>query len=259
MNTDQIALITGASSGIGIHFARELARRKFDIVLAARRSERLKAAQAQLRAEFGVDVDILTCDLGSTAGARQLFDDARRLAGPVTLLVNNAGVGKFGRTLDQSVEDMAATIQVNVTSLTALARLFGAEMARRREGYILNHASFSAIQPVPSYSVYSGTKAYVLAFSQALRQDLRPHGIRVSALCSGFFKSDFHDLAGQTPTRLVRQLMLTPERVAAAGIRGLLDGEAVIIPGWRYKLLNLMMRGLPRAAATSLAEFSVRH
>lgn len=253
------ALVTGASSGAGIHFARELARRRYDLVLTARRADKLAAVQRELQGEFGVRVETLTADLQSTAGARQLFEDAMRLGRPVSLLVNNAGLGRFGATLEQSIEDMETMIQVNVTALTVLARLFGAEMARHGEGYILNHASFAAIQPVPSYSVYSGTKAYVLAFSQALRQDLRAHGVRVSALCPGYFRSGFHDLAGQVPSPTVHLLLMSPESVAHAGIRGLLRGQAVIIPGWRYQLLNLIMRGLPRTAATSLAEFSVRH
>jgi short-subunit dehydrogenase len=258
MKSKSFALVTGASSGVGIDFARELAQRGYDLVLTARRADRLTAVQKELQNAFGVRVETLTADLRSTAGARQLFADAGRL-GPISVLINNAGLGKFGGTLEQSVEDLETTIQVNVTSLTVLARLFGEEMARRKEGYILNNASFSAIQPVPSYSVYSGTKAYVLAFSQALRQDLRPHGVRVSALCPGFFRSEFHDQAGQVPSPTVHLLMMSSESVARAGIRGLFDEEAVIIPDWRYKLLNLMMRALPRTAASWLAEFSVRH
>jgi len=258
MNSKSIALVTGASSGVGIDFARELARRGYDLILTARRAERLVAVQRELQGAFSIRVETLTADLRSTDGARTLFADAERL-GPVSVLVNNAGLGKFGGTLGQSIEDIETTIQVNVSSLTVLARLFGAEMARRGEGWILNNASFAAIQPVPSYSVYSGTKAYVLAFSQALRQDLRPLGVRVSALCPGFFRSEFHDIAGQVPGPMVRMLMISSENVARAGIRGLLREKAVIIPDWRYKLLNLAMRATPRTVASWLAEFSVRH
>jgi len=258
MERKPVALVTGASSGVGIDFARELARRGYDLILTARRAERLAAVQKELQGAFGIRVETLTADLRSTDGARTLFADAERL-GPVSVLVNNAGLGKFGRTLGQSIEDIETTIQVNVSSLTVLARLFGAEMARRGEGWILNNASFAAIQPVPSYSVYSGTKAYVLAFSQALRQDLRPLGVRVSALCPGFFRSEFHDIAGQVPGPMVRMLMISSENIARAGIRGLLREKAVIIPDWRYKLLNLAMRATPRTVASWLAEFSVRH
>lgn len=259
MTSEQTALVTGASSGVGVHFARELAQRKFNLVLSARRTDRLESEREALQRQFGVRVDVLPGDLDTRTGARQLFTDSQTLPQRITMLVNNAGWGKFGPTLDQSLEEMESMIQVNVTSLTVLTRLFAAEMRQQGSGYILNHASFSAIQPASSYSVYSGTKSYVLAFSQALRDDLLPHRVRVSALCPGFFQSEFLQHSGQVASFLVRHLTLRPEQVARAGVRGVLRGQAVIIPGWTYKLLNLVMRLLPRTAATGLANFAMRH
>jgi short-subunit dehydrogenase len=259
MKSEPTALVTGASSGVGVHFARELAARNFNLILSARRVDRLEAVKQSLQAEFNVDVTVLPGDLSSPTGAKRLFEDVRQLDQRVTLLVNNAGLGKFGTVFDQSIEEIESVIQVNVTSLTVLTRLFAAEMKEQGGGYILNHASFSAIQPPTLYSVYAGTKSYVLAFSQALRQDLRPHKVRISALCPGFFQSEFFELAGQSPTFMVRRLILPPERIARAGIRGVLRGKAIIIPGWRYRLISLIMRGIPRTVATGLADFAMKH
>jgi len=251
------ALVTGASSGVGIDFAQELARRGFNLVLTARRSDRLAEVQQRLQRQFDVDVHTLTADLHSIEEVHALADAAESL-GPVSLLVNNAGLGQFGSLLDQSEEDIEAVIQVNVTALTLLARRIGAAMAARGAGQILNNASYAAIQPVPSYAVYSGTKAYVLAFSQALHHDLRPHGVTVSAICPGVFRSEFQEKAGQTLSPMARLLLISPQTVARRGIKGVLDGKAVIVPDWRYKALNLAMRALPRTTASWLAEWSMR-
>ena len=130
------------------------------------------------------------------------------------MLVNNAGCGRFGPILDQSLDEIESMIELNVTSLTLLSRLFAADFKRLGGGFILNHASFSAIQPPPYYSTYAGTKAHVLAFSQALHHDLRSSGIKVSALCTGFFASEFFDKSQQEPSFIVKLIMLKPEVVA---------------------------------------------
>ena len=255
----QAALITGASSGIGLDFARELAGRGFDLILTARRLDRLKALKADLVREFSVAVEIVVSDLASREGAEQLHRDVQELGRPVNMLVNNAGLGKFGTIVDQSLDEIDEMIQLNVTALTVLTRRFAADFKQRGGGYILNHSSFSAIQPPPHYSVYAGTKAYVLAFSQALHQDVRGDGIKVSALCPGFFASDFLKKARQKPSFIVKLIMLQPAMVARAGVRGVLRGKPVIIPGLSYKALNLLLKLAPRSFATGLADFAVKH
>ncbi len=253
------ALVTGASSGIGADFASELADRGYDLILTARRRDRLEELKSELTARFSIHVEVLVADLGNPDGAQQLFDKFRVLSLPVRLLVNNAGLGHFGAFHSQSLPDIQSMIQVNLTSLTTLTRLFAEQMAQAGGGYILNVASFSAIQPTPDYAVYSGTKAYVLAFSQALNHGLRSHQVRVCALCPGFFDSEFFDTAGQKPTFLVRMLMLNRRSVARAGIAGVLRGKTLVVPGILYKSLNLLLRFAPRTVATVLADFAVKH
>ena len=250
--------MTGASSGIGVDFARELAKRGFDLIITARRQDRLDQVREAICRDFSAQVTVLVNDLSAPDGARRLYDEASSLDQPVTMLVNNAGFGQFGPLIGQTPEMIETMIQVNVMSLAILSRLFAADMKQRGGGYILNNASFSAIQPPPQYAVYSGTKAFVLAFSQALRHDLRRSHVKVSALCPGFFRSEFLDLAGQKPSLIVKCITLDSRRVARAGIAGVLRGKAVIIPGVVYKSLNLLMRFLPRTVATSVADFSVR-
>ena len=253
------ALITGASSGIGADFASELADRGYDLILTARRRDRLEELKEELTARFSIRVEVLVADLGNPAGAQQLFDQVRSLSLPVKLLVNNAGLGRFGAFDSQSLSDIQAMIQVNLASLTTLTRLFADQMAHAGGGYILNVSSFSAIQPTPDYAVYSGTKAYVMAFSQALNHGLRSHQVRVCALCPGFFDSEFFDAAGQKLTLIVRILMLNRRSVARSGIAGVLRGKTLVVPGIFYKSLNLLLRLAPRSFATVLADFAVKH
>jgi len=252
------ALVTGASSGIGVEFARELSKRGFDLIITARRVERLQQVREAIRRDSPVEVTVLPNDLDAQDGARRLYDQVKALDKPVTLLVNNAGLGNFAPLLRQPPEIIESMIHVNVASLTMLTRLLAADMKQRGRGYILNNASFSAIQPTPHYAVYSGTKAFVLAFSQALSHDLRHSNIKVSALCPGFFRSEFLDHAGQEISFIVKRIMLDPARVARAGIAGVLRGKTVIVPGLIYKSLNVLMRLLPRTAATRVADLAVR-
>ena len=257
-DTGQTALITGASSGVGCDFARELAGRQFNLILTARRLDCLELLRAELTDAFGVRVDVIASDLAASDGAERLHASVRDLDRDVSMLVNNAGSGKYGPFLEQSLADFESMIQLNTASLTVLTRLFGDDFRRRRGGYILNHASFSEIQPPPHYSVYAGTKAFVLAFSQTLHHELRPHRIKVSALCPGFFESEFLGKAEQVPGLIVRLMMLKSGTVARAGINGVLKGRPVIIPGLTWKAINLLSKVSPRSFSTGLAHFAIR-
>jgi hypothetical protein len=269
-----LALITGASSGIGAEFARQLAARGIDLVLTARRRERLE----ELAKEVGPDrragpgaaddrqlagsgparragptITVLESDLAAADGPDRLLAElARRNVAP-TILINNAGFGHFELFLDQSREQIEATIAVNLRASTILARELGLQMARRKRGYILNVASFAALAPIPRYAVYSGAKAYLVAWSQALAHELRKSGVRVSVVCPGFTRTEFHDVAGHKKTRLMTLTELTPQQVARAALRGLARGQLVIVPGWWYKLNAALLRLVPRSWAAAMS------
>jgi hypothetical protein len=179
------ALITGASSGLGLEFADLLAAQKVNLVLAARRQEPMEKLASDLRRKYGVDVLVEAIDLASSGAANRLKSslDARSVA--IDILLNNAGYGLHGDFLETPIERTVDMIQLDITALTELTYLFGRDMATRRSGHILLVASLLAFQAVPSYAAYAATKAYVLALGEALHDELRPHGVIVTTLCPG--------------------------------------------------------------------------
>ncbi|GMQ80313.1 MAG: SDR family oxidoreductase [Planctomycetia bacterium] len=253
-----VALVTGASSGIGVEFARLLARRGSELVISARRRDRLEKLRHELQSAHGVPVTVIPCDLARPDGPQQLVDQVGDLGKSVTVLINNAGFGAYGPVVEQDLDEIEAMIQVNVTSLTMLARFFAADMGRRGAGFILNVASFAALQPIPRYAVYSGTKAYVIALSQALRHEARRHGVQVSTLVPGFTTTEFHLVARHRKTRMMRWTSLKPAQVARAGLDGLSRGKAIIVPGLWYKAAAMAARVMPRQVASELAAAVVK-
>jgi short-subunit dehydrogenase len=245
------ALITGASSGLGLEFAELLAARKVNLALAARRQEPMEKLAYELSRKYGVDVLVEAIDLASPGAASRLKSalDARSVA--VDILVNNAGYGLHGDFLETPIERTVNMTHLNITALTELTYLFGRDMATRRSGYILLVASLLAFQAVPSYAAYAATKAYVLALGEALHDELRPHGVVVTSLCPGHAATGFDAAAGATVSPLLRLLTMKPRPVAASGIRALLQGKAMVVAGLSNKLAafsnRLTSRSMQRA------------
>lgn len=257
-NGRDLALVTGASSGIGAEIAEQLAARGVDLVLTARRQDRLAALAAELTSQHGIQTAIIEADLNTTDGANRLIDElaAKNLA--ITRLINNAGFGYYGPFLDQSPADVDAMLQVDIRAVTILCQKLGRQMAARGGGKILNVASFAALAPIPRYAVYSGAKAYVIAFSQSLRYELANKKVGVSVLCPGFTKTEFHEVSRHKKSSLMRATELSVEQVARAGLRGLERGQFLIIPGWWYKLNFLTASFLPRSLMSAISAAVVK-
>jgi short-subunit dehydrogenase len=253
-----LALITGASSGIGAELARQLAAQQTHLILTARRLDRLESLAADLAAKYKIRAVAIQNDLNAPAGPSQLVERLTAENLEPTILINNAGLGHHGPFLDQSHEQIETMLAVDVRALTLLTRQVGGMMARRGQGSILNVASFAAQAPIPTYAVYSGAKAYVVAFSQALRSEFAPHGINVSVICPGFTPTEFFDVSRHQRSRWMRLTELSVEQVARAALRGLKRRQFLIVPGWWYKLNVLSTALVPGPIISAISERIVR-
>ncbi len=253
-----LALITGASSGIGAEIARILAAQQTDLILTARRRDRLETLAAELAPQHNISAIAIENDLNTPDGADRLVEELASRGLTPTMLINNAGFGYFDQFVQQSRDDIEALIQVNVRALTILCRRLGEKMAERRHGAILNVSSFAAIAPIPRYAVYSGAKAYVIAFSQALRHELAKKNVKVCVLCPGFTRTEFHEVSRHEKSSLMRATELTPQQVARAGLRGLNRNQFLIVPGLWYKLNSLTARFLPRPLMSRISAAVVK-
>lgn len=246
------ALVTGATAGIGAAFARRLARDGFDLVLVARTESRLHAMADELGTS--VKTEVLVADLGTDDGIaaveRRLTDDG------VDLLVNNAGFGQRGHFLKVPLDAELAMVKVHIEAVLRLTSAATPGMLARRKGGILNVASVAAFFP---RGTYGATKAWVVSFSQAVRQDLAGSGVNVLALCPGFTHTEFHDRADMDVSRLPSWAWLTAEQVVDAGLADLRAGKAVSIPGMQYKALVAAGGLLPRNLLGRMSSRTGRH
>ena len=249
------ALVTGASSGIGLELGRLLARDGARVVMVARDEGRLQRAARWVQAEVpAAALTLLPVDLAAAGAAAALHERVARDIGDVDLLINNAGVGLSGQFAKSDPEAVASLVQLNVVALTELTGLFLRDMLARRAGRILNVASTAAYLPGPGMAVYYATKAFVLSFSEALAEETAGSGVTVTALCPGPIDTGFAARAGIEGSRLLRSPLKVPAaQVAAAGYRGALEGRKVVVPGLANKVMVEGLRLIPRAVAASLA------
>jgi hypothetical protein len=241
-----LALVTGASSGIGEAFARRLARDAHDLVIVARSAGALEALAGELRAEHGAGVECLPADL--TVPAELARVEARvRAAPPIDLVVNNAGFGSAGAFAEQDVEREEEQVRLNAIALLRLTHAALAAMLPRRRGGIVNVSSLAGMGPYPFTATYGATKAFVNSLTEALAEELRGSGVRVQALCPGFTRTRFQERAGVDPETVPRFAWMTPEAVVDASLAALARGEVVCVPGAGYRLLHAASGALPRS------------
>jgi uncharacterized protein len=245
------ALITGASAGIGRNLARQLAARGAHLVLTARREDRLKILAAELHAAHGPSVEIFAADLSQSAAPDTIFTFTQQKNITVDLLVNNAGFGAYGRFDEIPLRRQLDMVQVNIAAVVHLTHLYLPGMIARRRGDILILASTAGFQAVPYIAAYAATKSFDLMFAEALAEEVRSHGIHVTALCPGATSTEFQKVAAQ-PDYAFRS-PASPETVVRDGLDALARGKSLVISGARNNLMALSQRLAPRRLVTSMA------
>lgn len=246
--TGRTALITGASAGIGAAFARHLAAEGHDLVLVARREDRLTALAGELANRYAVRCEVVAADLSDSDAPRAILDRTTSLGIDIDILINNAGMSGNSSFADARFEDLAAEIQVMITAVTELAHRTIPGMKERGYGRIVNLSSLAAFMPPAASLLYTGIKSYVLNVSQALDMELRPHGINVTALCPGFTRTEFHDVMGTrdaATSKLPSILWQTPDAVVQEGWRAVNDGKPVCVPGIVNKVTAAAVKPVP--------------
>lgn len=242
---DRWALITGASSGIGTEFARQLAARGMHLVLTARRAERLREVADELHLRHGTRCEVIPLDLSAPDGPRQLWDEVERRALEVHLLVNNAGFSHVGEVAHAPRERLLELLRLNVSAATDLTYRALPGMLARNSGAVINVSSLTGFQPVAYMAVYAASKAYLLHFSESLWAETREHGVHVMALCPGTTRTELFDIAG-VGGWLKKRRSQSPEQVVRSALRCLRKNRPVCIPGARNWLMTLFGRLLPR-------------
>jgi uncharacterized protein len=233
-NGTEIAVITGASSGIGAIYADRLARRGYNLILVARNRNRLEALAARLRDETGRSVEILPADLNDDADLRRV-EAVLQTNTRISMLVNNAGIGGAAPLLASDVDAMDRMIRLNVLALTRLTYAAAPALVARGGGTIINIASIVAISPETLNGVYGGTKAFVLAFSQSLQHELADKGLRIQAVLPGATATEFWDIAGLPVNNLPAEIVMSAQDLVDAALAGLDQGETVTIPSLEQK------------------------
>jgi short-subunit dehydrogenase len=247
------ALVTGASSGLGADFARQLAAMGCRLILVARRAEKLKALQKEIHDRFGTSVETVTADLSAPKAPQELFDQLKARGVEIEVLINNAGYAVYGEFRHMEWERCRQMLELDVVALTHLTRLFAADMVQRKSGCILLVASTGAFQPTPLYAAYAAAKSYVLYFGEALHYELRPGGVNVTVLCPGVTRTEFFDVAGQQMTAFQRLSAMNSADVARIGLRAMLRKRSCVVAGPINAAIAALTPLMPRQFMAGMA------
>jgi short-subunit dehydrogenase len=254
MNKPKTALITGASSGIGLELARIHASRGGNLILTARRIDLLENLKKEITEKSGVNVFLIQKDLAQPGAAWEIFESLKKKGIEIDYLINNAGFGLYGKFEEQDSAELRRMIELNITALTELTHLFLPSMIKRGNGRIMNVASTAAFQAGPLLSVYSATKAYVLHFSEGVGNETSHTGVTITAFCPGATATGFQEAAHIGESRLVKGKKLPEaEPVALYGYKAMLKGKKVAIPGFMNAVMAATTGFMPRAWVTGVA------
>lgn len=256
MNKIDYALITGASTGIGLELAELCAVKGYNLVLVARSSDKLETIANDLRLKYNVKVKVITKDLSKSDSCFDLFSEIQKENLSVNLLINNAGFGGLGYFSETDLQYEIDMIQVNITSLIILTKLFLQKMKENNFGIILNVASTAAYQPGPSMAIYYASKAFVLNFSEAISKELQGSNVSVTTLCPGPTKTEFQQRARMSESKLFKSnLVASSESVARIGLEAALKRKRVIIPGFLNRVGIYSSELLPRPLVMSVVNY----
>jgi short-subunit dehydrogenase len=244
------ALVTGASAGIGVALATQLASEGTNLVLTARRQDRLQSLAEKLRSAHAIRTEVFAADLAKPVAPQQIYDFTRQKQIEIDLLINNAGFGQYGELPSVETQRLVDMVQVNCVAVVYLTRLYLADMVARKRGDVLILASTASFQAVPYISTYAATKAFDLLFAEGLAVEMKPYGIRVCALCPGSTESEFHAVAGQEEFSRAPE---AAEKVARTGLQALAEGKGYVISGLGNYLGAQSQRLVPRRMVTRIA------
>ena len=252
-SSGQVALVTGASSGLGCELAKLFAADGHDLVLVARRRDRLEALGEELSAAHEVNCRVIALDLTERAAPAKLFEEVASAGLAIEFLVNNAGFGSNGAFAELDVERELEMIDLNVRALVHLCRLFAPPMIKRGSGRILNLGSTAGFQGGPFMATYYASKAFVNHFSEALHHELAPSGVSVTVSCPGATATEFGEVSGNDKSKLFASSVATAEDVAKHAYRSMMKGKRMAVPGFRNKLLVQSLRISPRNTVLRIA------
>jgi uncharacterized protein len=247
------ALVTGASSGLGVEFARLFANDGVDVVLVARRRDRMEELAAELRTARKVNVHVIGADLAVAAEVERVIREVHGLGLEIEYLVNNAGLGQVGAFAQSSLQTQMAMVDVNVRALVGLTHAFVPAMVARHSGRVLNIGSTAGLQPGPWGAVYYATKAFVNSFTEALSHELKGTGVTATVSLPGATATEFASVAGSGQTRLFKSGVMSSAGVATAAYRAMLRGKPFVIHGLANKMLGFGVRLGPRSVVRSIA------
>ncbi|MGE5417156.1 MAG: SDR family NAD(P)-dependent oxidoreductase [Acidobacteriota bacterium] len=247
------ALVTGASSGIGLELADLLARDGYDLVLVARTKSKLDQMADEFAAKYGISTVVIAKELSLSESAGEIIKELNNHSIKIDVLINNAGFNEYGRFAEMDLQASYDMIQVNITSLTALTSMLLPAMIARKQGKVMNVGSTGSFSPCPNSAVYAATKAYVLSFSAALAEELKGTGVTVTTLCPGPTESGFASRAGMEHVGLFKFGVMDSRRVAEIGYRAMMKGQRAIVAGLQNKITVFSLRFISLRMASRVA------